>query len=225
MATEKTLADVYARARSNLNDMAGVFWTDAKLFPKAQNAYAWAYSRVAEYADAPFRKIASTLTYTANATDLSTILPVDIYLPEKLYFRKNTSEEWVEVNRKDFLPSQETQAKDRVLEWVWQNRTIIVNPASEGGKLKLVYLSLLPDLESAASKILIDNLLEALAYFLAAEACRSRGQHAQAAAMLGTSEPPTGALGFMDMLTTHLVKNEQWVSRRGAPFSSSDADR
>lgn len=219
MATNRTVGDVIARAQSLLNDENGTLWTATRLLPHVKNAYAWLFTQIARWTEVPTKTVSGPLTYAANTEDLTSILPADLWLPLKLEFRKDTGEEWQTLDRRDSLPSRETTNMDRVIEWEWRFRTIFVNKGTAGGLLRIHYESLLPDLIDSTSALLMDNALEALAYYAAADAYQRRGQDQQAARMLGAVEPPTGARGTLDAITTILVKNEQLVARRGKPFS------
>ena len=222
MATNRTFADVLDQAQAALNDQAGVFWTDAKLLPHAKAAYNWASNEIARVADSPTEKRVG-LTYTANAADLSAIMPADHYQPIKLEWRLNTSEEWRELDRVDHLPSQE--ATGTVLTelkfWQYRDRIIYVNPSSQGGLVRLTYMGLVADPTSGASAILFDNLVFALGYCVASLAVGARGQLRLADGLMGTRDNRTGAMGFMEQITDIIVKNEQLVPRRGRAFSEA----
>lgn len=211
MATNVTLASVYARARAHLNDSAGAFWTDALLLEHAKEAYDWIFDHISRVEDVSFVKVAND-AYSADADTLTNI-PTDLYLPEKLEFRKNTSEEWSEVNRVDSLRSRETEKPDRVVEWEWRGRTVFVNKASEAGLWRLRYLALLPVLTSGTSQLLMDNMVGAMGAYTAKQAFESRGMAGQAAAKLASAET------HLNLVMSHLVKNQQEVPRRGVAFS------
>lgn len=217
MATNKTLFDVFERARYNLNDRPGTFWKDINLLGHVQNAYSWMFSNISVLVDKPFEKIA-TLTYTANTEDLLSILPADLYVPILLEFRKNTNEEWKDVNRVDRLRSRETQTNDRVIEWEWRLRTILVNKATNGGLLRLRYSSLLTDLALETDPILMDNVVEALAYYTASDAFDSRGQEKMASKNLAKADH------FLGLVKDKLILNEQMIPRRGQRYSTQARD-
>jgi hypothetical protein len=220
MATNKSVADVYLRAKALLNDRSGVFWTDAKLLEHVKSAYTWASNEILRVTGSQKEKKVS-LTYTTPAADLISITPADMYLPEKLDWRLNTSEEWREVNRVDSLPARDGSGAmlSELCEWEFRDRNIYVNPSSQSGLVRLTYTGLIADVTSSASPILYDNLVETLAYYAAAQARISRGQNTAGLALLGDKAERIGALGFMEQVTDLLVHNEQLVPRRGMPFS------
>lgn len=198
-----------------MNDRAGTLWTAALLLQHEQSAYEWMFSEIDKYVDTPFEKI-SELTYTANDTDLAAILPADIYLPTLLEYRRNTDEEWVHVDRKDRLPSRETEDQTRVIEWKWRTRTIFVNKASENGLLRLTYDGLLSDLLISTDPILMDNVIRALAHYTAHEAYESRGQSSQSDRMKAR------AVEAINHVTDKLILNEQLIERTGVGFSGGN---
>ena len=218
---------MFSRAKANLNDAAGTLWTDALLLPFAKQATQWAYGEICRYLNAPWEKpLPSALTYTANTEDITAILPADFWVPEKLQFRLNTSEEWKDCERKDEpLPSRVQNPLDRVVEWTFANRTIIVNKCTQGGFLRLFYSGLIADPTGAADPVLMDNLVDALGYATAAFAARSRGQAELALSNMGSRgdagpEIRFGAFGAIDNLITIMVKNEQLIHRMPIPFSA-----
>lgn len=220
MATDKTVADVNTQARALLNDQAATFYTDAILLPHVKAAYSWAANEISRLTPSPKKKI-TVLNYTTPAADLSAVMPADHYQPEKLEWRLNTSENFVEVSRLDALPSRDGSGEqlDTVREWVYRDRIIYVNVSTRSGLLRLTYLGLVPELVNSASPILYDNLHMALAYYTASVAAGSRGQGPRMAALMGSREQRIGALGFMEQVLDIVMKNEQLVPRRGVAFS------
>ena len=215
MATNKTLAAVTTRAQAHLNDRTVTLWTQALLLQHEQAAYEWMFSEIDKYVDAPFENIAE-LTYTADTKDLTSIMPADLYLPTLLEYRRNTDEEWVHVDRKDRLPSRETEDQTRVIEWRWRTRTIFVNSASENGLLRLTYDGLLPDLTASGDAILMDNVVRALAYYTAHDAYDSRGQARPSERMMRLAQLA------IDQVTDKMVLNEQLIERTGVGYSGGN---
>lgn len=218
MATIRTYADVITRAQALLNDRAGAIWTTANLLPHLSNAQNRVFSEIGKHSTVEFRKQTTGLVYVQATEDISAILPADLYQPEKLEWRKDTGEEWQDVDRKDAVPTNELSSNqvDRVIYWAYRNRTILVNKATQGGLLRLTYFSLLADPTGTSSQILMDNVVEALAYFAAMDAYGSRGQIGQMDVMLklGASQ--------LDNLVSHIILNQQMIPHRGIKFSGQE---
>jgi hypothetical protein len=158
---------------------------------------------------------------TAQGTivDLQSLVPADMWVPITLEWRLDPSEEWTPLNRVHALPSQETDPPSELTNWEYRGRDIFVNQATSNGFLRLRYLSLFPSLivneaNPAAQSILIDNAVEALAYYTAASAYASRGQLTQAAAMRTEGDDFTVAIKAI------LIQNMQRIATRSARFSS-----
>jgi hypothetical protein len=230
----ETISRVADRARGNLNDQGAQLWSDNLLLPHISNAYEWAYSKMAVYEPTAVRKTVGQpytdatddIIVPANTTNITTLLPVDMWLPEKLEYRLSTSEEWVPMDRRTALPSQITATVDIPTTWVWQNRQLFMNPAASDARIRLTYISLFPHIDDTgadvANRLLLDDVVAALAFYAAGSAYASRGQTEQAKAMMGSeneNEFP-GALGMMDLAIRVLVQNQQKIPRRGAPYSS-----
>jgi len=216
VATTRTYSDVLSRAQALLNDSGAQYWNITTLLPHLSNAQNRVFSEIAKYSTVEFRKVATGLIYVLGTSDITAILPADLYQPEKLEWRLNTSEEWQEVERRVAVPSNELSANqaDRVIYWAWRSRTILTNKCTQGGLLQLTYFGLLADPTGTSSNILMDNVVEALAYFTAMDAYARRGQVGQVdlmANMGGTQ---------LDNLISHIVQNEQFIQRRGKRFSA-----
>lgn len=223
--SNKKISDVLDRARANLNDQAASLWTDNLLLPHVQSAYEWMYTRTAIYNPNTWRKVQgdpydADIPYTAGATDITSTLPADLYLPEKLEWRPDTSSDWAPVDRVAALPTLEATEVDYPTSWCWINRRLVMNPAQTDCLLRLTYLSLFPDVVDASSEILIDNAVTALSHYTAAVAYASRGQNELAQAQMGSNEENKfpGALGMLDATITLLIMNLQYTPTRGAPF-------
>jgi hypothetical protein len=234
LPSSNIVSDVITRAQSNLNDTGAQIWNLPSLLGHLRNAYAWMYNEIMKACDATFEKVSADLVYTpplaaaANQEqDLGpnglAIIPADLYQPISVEFRLNTTEEWVPLNRVSRLSSRVSQPTARVYDWEWRNRTIFVWPSTQAGLIRIRYQLLLPILTAGGDSILMDNILEALAYYTAADAYRRRGQHTQATAMMGSEVPPTGAIGFMSQIVTQCVLNDQTISRRGQRFSQGSS--
>lgn len=227
MATNVTLADVFTRARRALNDDAvagGRVFTDALLLEHAKSAYDWFVLSLSEFVKVDFRKRVEDLTYTANEATLSDLggWPTDLWLPEIIWFRKTTGERYVPLERVDDLPVfQAGQNPNRLSVWSFKNREIKTVPATEAGLLLLDYLAIPAALTGAASPLLVDYSVTAMAYFTAADAAGAHGRDADAVRLMGHKETQMqkgkGADGFMEKVTRIHVKNEQYVNRRGLP--------
>lgn len=222
-----TVSDVNSRARSLLNDDAAQIWTDAVLLNLVRNGYNWLYGQIQTICGQSFSRAVVDLPYTPSATpgseqDLGSILPADVYLVTGLYFRLSTSEEYLLVNRVQRLPSRTQEQPTRILEWERRGNSIIVNSGTTAGLIKLFYDGLLPLVNGSGDNILIDNAVEAIAHFTAAQAFGRRGQVANSAAMMGSVNSKTGAVFFADMILSHIIRDEQEISRRGQSFSGND---
>ena len=131
------VSEVLDRARANLNDQAASLWTDNLLLPHLQSAYEWMFTRVAVYNPNTWRKVQgdpydSDIIYVSGTTDLTTILPADLYLPEKLEWRVSVGTEWSTVDRVAAIPSLESITVNFPTSWCWVNRRLIMNPAQTG---------------------------------------------------------------------------------------------
>lgn len=225
MATNQTLKEVYTFARANLNDVGKSFWTDAKLLPHAQQAYRWMYLVISRYIKSGFEKLTDGIATVAGDTTIGGTIgsnqPADLFTPIQVDFRKNTSEEWVELARVDRLPSRELSENqtDRILEWEWRNRLIYVSKSTEAGLVRIRYLGIPTMVRAENDPILMDNVVEALADYTAYKAYSSRGQHNQAKIQLGDEEEGTGARGMLSEVVNILVQNNQLVPRVGRSFS------
>jgi hypothetical protein len=222
------VSDVITRAQFLLNDTGAQIWNLAALLGHLRSAYSWMANELMRACDVSFEKVLPDIPYTPGTAgqeqDLVALQPSDMYFPITVEFRLTTNEEWQPVDRRDVLPSRVTQQTDRLYEWEWRNRSIFVNPSTNSGFLRFRYMALLPTLTAGADLILLDNVLEALAYYTAADAYRRRGQHTQATAMMGSEVPPTGAIGFMSQVVAQCILNDQMVSRRGKRFSQTGVD-
>ncbi len=235
MATNRKVSDVIARAQSNLNDSDGQLWTSDLLLPKVRNAYEWLINNISKVAPVGQTQKVQGLPYSAdiavpaNTVDITALCPADLYLPTKLEYRLDASQDWTPVEQVSALSSQMSSLPANPTEWVWLNRSIKLNPCGAAVLLRLTYLSLLPELQTENSDLLVDNAIAALAYYTAADAFASRGQTEMAVAMRGGRDPSTGlstgAVGFVSDLLDLLVLNEQYLPRRGAPYSASPSLR
>ena len=217
MAVNKLASDVFSRARRNLNDdqVSGGRWaTDALLLPHLLNAYDWLQAEIASVVPFDLRKRIQDLAYVANTTVLDNLAgwPTDIWMPETINYRKNTSERYVELGRVDdlgTLPAGTTT--DRLRSWTWRNRQVETLPASETGLIQLNYLSILAALTGPSSPLLIDFAVTALAYWAAGDARGTRGQREEAKEMRAWGQH------FADKIVDIQVRNQQFVARRGQP--------
>ena len=208
---------MFSRARRNLNDdqvAGGRVFTDAILLPHLLNAYDWLQVEIGSVVPFDLRKRIQDLAYVATTTVLDNLAgwPTDIWMPETINYRKNTSEGYVELGRVDdlgTLPAGTTI--DRLRSWTWRNRQVEVLPASEAGLIQLNYLSIFTELTGAASPLLIDFSVTALAYWAAGDARDSRGQDKESAKLMAK------AGFFADKIVDIQVRNQQFVERRGQP--------
>ncbi len=98
-------------------------------------------------------------------------------------------------------------------------------PISADVRLRFTYLSLFAHVDDTGAdvgnRLLLDNVVAALAYFTAASAYAARGQAEQAKAMMGSAaenEFP-GALGMLELAIAASVLNQQLIPQRGVGFS------
>jgi hypothetical protein len=221
-----TCADVNTRARSLLNDNSAQIWTDAALLNFVRDAYTWLYGQVIRVGGGPFERVVIDIPYTPITAgmeqDIGAVLPADLYFPEKLEFRLNTGEEYVEIGRSTRLSSRTQQQPERIPEWEFRGNTIIVIASQSPGLLKLRYGALLPLLNGSSDTIGINNAVEAIAHYAASQAFDSRGQAMNASAKMGSHDSGKGAVGFADMILDHIVLNEQEIPRRGERFGDGE---
>lgn len=230
MPSTNTLSDVLSRARAFLNDQGGMIWPDQVLLPHAQTAYRWAAVNFSVHDELWDENIegepySTDLIYTASQTDLSSILPVDMWLPVKLEFRVEQSDDWREINRVSELETMVQPEEGMIRQWCFRNRDIFVTPVINGGFLRLSYIRLLPAVNQGQDAVQMDMAVEMLAYYTAYSAYLSRGQAQNAAAMLGAYDPNaldtgTGARGIFAALVQNIVQNKQQIGTRGRRFDS-----
>jgi hypothetical protein len=179
------------------------------------------------------------VTGSASGTvaNLISIVPVDMWVPISLEYRCSQSEEWQFLNRTSSLPSQEIDPPNNLTNWEFRMRNIYVNQSTQNGFLRLRYLSLFPSLiynsfgnnplgqanplyagqigqDPSTANVLIDNALEALAYYTAYDAAKSRGQSTLAKANLDSANM------FANLIINVLVKNEQRTPTRSKRYTS-----
>jgi hypothetical protein len=224
--TVHDVGDVIESAAAKLNDTQQAIWTDARLMPHVKAAVNWLASQIANISTQYFEKVAgqpysSDIVYAGGTVDLTLSLPADLYEPESLEYRLTAAEEWSPMERTSALPSQVTSQPGVLTTWEWSGRTLRVNPCTANALIRLRYLALMPDVDDVGNPIPIDNCVQALAFATAANAYAARGQATQAAAMWGKEgDPPSGACMYLGLVLGIIVKNEQLLPRRAAPFSS-----
>ena len=231
MAVNETAASVFTRARSLLNDAAiasGSVFTDAYLLEPVKEAYDWLRLELAWVNTTLFQKRVKDLAYVAEEDVLDDLVgwPTDLWLPIEIKFRKDTNEEYVSVKRVDDL--QEIPAEnedDRLTQWTFRDRQIIVVPANAAGQVLVEYYGVHTQLTGAASPILIDLAVSSMANYAAFFASRSVGQGQEAMSFYGKKTTPEqqgfGACGFAEKLTAVMVQNDQFIARRGRPVHSA----
>jgi hypothetical protein len=235
LATNETAAVVFARAQSLLNDAAiagGSVFTDAYLLQPANDAYDWLWGELSLVGFEGNTKRTAAITYDAaeDVLDDLTGWPTDIFLPIAVKFRQNANEEFVTLSRVDDLRIVPTSEQpDRLSHWAFKDRQTLVEPARLAGEVLLDYNAVFAALTSAASAILLDKAVPAMAHYTAAIAAQSVGQEQEARRFFGSAARPGlpgyGAAGFMEALAALWVRNQQHIARRGKPLHQSQGDR
>jgi hypothetical protein len=145
------LGDVYARARSFLNDEEAANWTDYKLSKKLVHAFDELQMELVLAGIPIIQAFTAALTVPAFTTedltfDLSTIInyPTDILLPIWMKERQvgQLASDFVDMVETDFLPNIE---KDIYLRyWCWYQNTILVMGALNPVQIQIRYQRFLP---------------------------------------------------------------------------------
>lgn len=195
-----TASGVLGLVRSLLDDAAvstGDVFTDAVLIPFVNSAYHQVQFAMANAGVETFIKDNVVLTVPAvTAVDpslqvvlndtqnqMTTVsptpqIPTDLLVPVRIWERATGSgESFIPlVQRKDGLPSENQQTRLRY--WEWRTDGMIFLGATQSNDIRIRYESVLPDVAQGTDSIQLRGAQDALAYFAAALAAKSRGSAA-----------------------------------------------
>jgi hypothetical protein len=212
-----TLTNVVTRVQSLLGDVSGDYWTITTLTPHI-NAGLRKVSRKYRAHSIRFGRARATLTPLAigvtsmtRATTLA--LPSDFLEPfeicEKAVGAADT--EYVLLDQAaDQLP--DIPQSETLGVWDWFSNTIWFIGATTARTLRIDYQRGITDLSAGADVLVVDDSLDAVSYFGAAEAAHSVGQ-----SQLAANLEAQGNDSLADLITTEVKVMQRTPRRRMAP--------
>ncbi len=215
------MAEVFAQAlshaRSLLNDGEARVFTDDLLQPFAMLAYRKVIDEMAAH-NLSFDEALATVTYTTAATppsDLSTQTgyPTDMWQPLILRERKDSSEQWMDMQRVDRLPARDPGRA--LYEWEWRGNVIHVVGATENCQVEIRYEQVPAELLAPSDPLRVTGGEPILAFFTAAQAARMRGM-----ANLAVDYHLEGT-DRLDTLIRRMLHASQYATKRAEPFAGS----
>ncbi len=211
--------DALNLARALMNDVAGVVFTDALLFPFLNSAYRELQRELAENGVNTLTEdmqLDLPLTNGVTPTTLSDVttpqLPTDLVVPFMLWEQVTGSEDLFVPMEKvtGGLPNFQPSGYLRIWEWISDSINLV--GATQPITVKIRYEKLLPQLMLGTDPIQIRASTDPLAYGVAALAARARGSRALAIDMASASEQAINQLIDIN------VRPEQYKGRRRMPY-------
>ena len=213
---------VMARAAFFLNDAAQLRWTNTALLPALQAAYDELGEILEENNVPATNEVAANFHITATTvTDIGgttgPALPVDLIEIQRLEERTwQSSEDFTEMVRTEFLPSYTIQTSDLIY-WTWQNQIIQFIGATTDREVKISYVGLtIGTITGPASNIALFNAKTFLSYRTAALACEFNGENPSRADKLNSF-----ALLAIERLENISAKGRQAIAVRRRPFMAT----
>lgn len=158
-----TAAQVFASARTYLNDPSATIWTDALLLPYLQEAYEYGRNEQA-LKQLPNAYKTDVRTITAGSVTY-TPLPSDLLIPIKVEERTPGSIDPYDPMTQTVWDPNETQV-DTLRSWNWRNQAINFLGATANREVRIYYMG---DMDPTGLLVGSTNLLGNIRVFLGAK--------------------------------------------------------
>lgn len=222
------VSDVFALARSLMNDPNGILWTDKRLLGFMESSYRSLQEILAtsgvsvmratvdidiplvDVPGQPYTPLAPNPPRIADDTDPQ--LPTDCVVPWVMQERAMGSTDVFSPMEKLIGPLPSFQPLPFLRVWKWEADEILLVGSTAPVTVRLTYERALPKLGTINDPVLIPHATGSLAFELAALCARSRGQRALAQDM------EQAASSKRDALVNRYAHAEQFKPRRKKPY-------
>lgn len=215
------VSDVNTRIRSLVGDSATDWTTSAILLPYINAAYEKVATLLRARGITILRKTSAAITVLTGTTAITrsggTTYPGDLVRPIELVERVSGSGSYVRMVQSQGV-MQDRATSTLFGEWDWNNDEIHFVGASGDVQVKIHYDATLAALTADSDTLLIQDCLNAVAFFAASDAVRGRGQSALAADLATQGQTAT------DAITAAELTSKESLGGRWGPQDQSTAN-
>lgn len=135
-------SSVLAETRGLLNDVNGNIYQTTPMYVLMNKCYRELQNKLTTHGIGTTKEVSTEITVPANTTQLvegDGMLPADFLRPKYLKERRSTSDQYVDIDQKDWEPLN-LQPKDYIGYWVWREDTIKLSPSTIARLVLLQYI-------------------------------------------------------------------------------------
>ena len=150
-------SEILAETKILLNDANGILYTDDILIPILQKAYRELQQKMRKAGMSVTHEASGFIDVDANKDTLieGSGLPNDLIFPIEIHSRRDSSEEWIELLKREWSPLDDTPSSTQLASgtWTWREEEIKLSPVNYDRQLLIRYHKELRKITSATTPI------------------------------------------------------------------------